>query len=226
VGKDQVAKGREMHWIRVDRYFIGDPQQPAVATQPVACHHCENAPCEQVCPVAATVHSQEGLNDMVYNRCVGTRYCANNCPYKVRRFNFFDYNERLEASNRELAQLVINPQVSVRSRGVMEKCTYCVQRIQNVKIDARNGRRPIADGEIKAACQQACPTQAIEFGDLNDPNSRVAQAHGSDRAYGMLAELNVQPRTKYLARVRNPHPALSSHEANHLLDHGSQHGHS
>ncbi len=224
VGKDQVAKGREMHWLRVDRYFQGDVDNPQVANQPVACHHCENAPCEQVCPVAATVHSDEGLNDMIYNRCVGTRYCANNCPYKVRRFNFFDYNKQLEEPNRQLAQLLINPEVTVRSRGVMEKCTYCVQRIQSVKIDAKNERRPILDGEIKTACQAACPTTAISFGDLNDPASIVSQAHSDPRAYGMLSELNVKPRTKYLARIRNPNPVLvdltnSNHEE-HL------HGHS
>ncbi len=226
VGKDQVARGREMHWIRVDRYFQGDFDNPQVVTQPVACHHCENAPCEQVCPVAATVHSSEGLNDMIYNRCVGTRYCANNCPYKVRRFNFFDYNKGLEEPNRQLAQLVINPEVTVRSRGVMEKCTYCVQRIQTVKIDAKNDRRPIQDGEIKTACQAACPSQAIEFGDLNDPNSRVAQAHANPRAYGMLAELNVKPRTKYLARIRNPNLALATETTTPEFDNGSHHGHS
>lgn len=213
VGKDQVLKGREMHWIRVDRYFSGEPEAPDVAHQPLACHHCENAPCEQVCPVAATVHSDEGLNDMIYNRCVGTRYCANNCPYKVRRFNFFDYNQQLEAPGGELVQLGVNPEVTVRSRGVMEKCTYCVQRIQHAKIEAKNDGRPVRDGEVVTACQQACPTRAIEFGDLNDKKSRVAKSHADPRAYGMLAELNVKPRTKYLARIRNPHPLLAKETA-------------
>lgn len=223
VGREQVSRGREMHWIRVDRYFSGDPDDPQVATQPVACHHCENAPCEQVCPVAATVHSDEGLNDMVYNRCIGTRYCANNCPYKVRRFNFFDYNEKLEEPNRQLAQLVINPEVTVRNRGVMEKCTYCVQRIQSVKIDAKNGDRAIRDGELKTACQQACPTVAIDFGDLN-ARSRVAQRHADSRSYAMLAELNVKPRTKYLGRIRNPHPRLTNNDSPSQQG-SSDHGH-
>lgn len=221
VGKDQVLGGREMHWIRNDRYFSGNPEDPQVDHQPVTCHHCENAPCEQVCPVAATVHSDEGLNDMVYNRCVGTRYCANNCPYKVRRFNFLDYNEQLEEPQGELLQLMINPKVTVRSRGVMEKCTYCVQRIQDGKIDAKNGRRSLSDGDVKTACQEACPASAIVFGDLNDPNSEVAVAHSSDRSYGMLSELNTKPRTKYLARIRNPHPWLEELSRQHHRKHGA-----
>jgi len=163
--------------------------------------------------VAATVHSHEGLNDMVYNRCIGTRYCANNCPYKVRRFNYFYYHKDLDNPRNEVQKMVYNPEVTIRSRGVMEKCTYCVQRIQNAKIEAKNERRPLKDGEIQTACQQVCPAQAIVFGDLADPKSAVAQLHHSNRAYGMLAELNVKPRTKYLARVRNPHPALQAMES-------------
>jgi molybdopterin-containing oxidoreductase family iron-sulfur binding subunit len=211
VGRDQVSRGREMHWIRVDRYFAGDFDNPRVVTQPVTCHHCENAPCEQVCPVGATTHSEEGLNDMAYNRCVGTRYCANNCPYKVRRFNFLDFNKKYEQANTELIQMVLNPEVTVRERGVIEKCTYCVQRIQSAKIVSKNEGRKVRDGEIVTACQQACAANAIEFGDLRNEDSKVAKAHANSRAYAMLAELNIKPRTKYLARIRNPHSALGGH---------------
>ncbi|GIW99650.1 MAG: molybdopterin oxidoreductase [Pirellulaceae bacterium] len=220
VGKEQVKRGREMHWIRVDRYFRGSVDAPQMVHQPVACAHCETAPCEQVCPVAATVHTEEGINAMAYNRCIGTRYCANNCPYKVRRFNYFNYNteygyfygwqrrDELETANRKLQQLVLNPEVTVRGRGVMEKCTYCIQRVQNGKIAARREGRLLEDGEVQSACQAACPTQAIVFGNLKDSASRVAQLQQDPRAYAMLSELNIKPRTLYLARVRNPHPRL------------------
>ncbi len=209
VGKAQVFKGREMHWLRVDRYFRGDPENPELAYQPLPCQQCELAPCEQVCPVAATVHSQEGLNDMVYNRCVGTRYCANNCPFKVRRFNFFNFHKDLEVPAGEIAKMKYNPQVTVRSRGVMEKCTYCVQRIQAAKIAAKNTGQAIRDGHIQTACQQVCPTGAIVFGDLADQQSEVFHLQRLARAYALLAELNIRPRTVYLARIRNPHPILT-----------------
>lgn len=280
VGKDQVRRGREMHWLRIDRYFRGNPRlkpgdvkvpeqagsEPrgvVVTGQPVLCMHCEHAPCESVCPVAAAVHDREGLNLMVYNRCVGTRYCNNNCPYKVRRFNFFNWDKR-EPANRKylglnvlsetgvaqdkekvkaLAAMAQNPEVTVRSRGVMEKCTYCQQRISAGKIEARNAsvrdgnpNVKVPDGTIQTACQQTCPTGAIVFGDLSDKNSRVSQVHHMGekphpRAYAMLAELNIRPRTAYMARVRNPHPLLEDLEPysippiGHAHEHHGEEGH-
>ncbi|MEM6505879.1 MAG: TAT-variant-translocated molybdopterin oxidoreductase [Planctomycetota bacterium] len=243
VGKKQVWRSREMHWQRTDTYYKGDPDKPEdiqVVHQPVSCVQCENAPCEQVCPVAATVHDTEGLNTMVYNRCIGTRYCSNNCPYKVRRFNYFDYHAksvRKDFANPwlnipdtqqdkaidQIKRMVFNPDVTVRMRGVMEKCTYCTQRIQRAKIQQKNAyvqsqneggfthdpteQKTVPDGTIVVACQDACPTDCISFGDLNDPESKVAKIqYKNKRVYGMLDELNTRPRTKYLAKIRNPHP--------------------
>ncbi|MFP4436995.1 MAG: TAT-variant-translocated molybdopterin oxidoreductase [Chloroflexaceae bacterium] len=205
VGKEQVLKAREMHWLRIDRYYTGDPDNPTVHFQPMMCVHCEKAPCEVVCPVAATVHDDEGINNMIYNRCVGTRYCSNNCPYKVRRFNFLQYTDR----QTESLKLMRNPDVTVRNRGVMEKCTYCIQRIVAARIQANVENREINDGEVQTACQAACPTRAIVFGNLNDPESQVRKLKAEPLNYIMLEELNIQPRTTWLADVRNPHPILA-----------------
>jgi molybdopterin-containing oxidoreductase family iron-sulfur binding subunit len=207
VGKDQVARGREMHWLRVDRYTHGSPDEPKeFYLQPVPCMHCENAPCEYVCPVAATVHSADGLNDMLYQRCVGTRFCSNNCPYKVRRFNFLHYADYSTPT----VKLQYNPDVTVRSRGVMEKCTYCVQRIRHAQINAEAEQRAIFDGEILTACQAACPAQAIIFGDINDPRSKVKAMKESPLTYALLEEVNTVPRTTYLAALRNPNRELET----------------
>ena len=235
VGKDQVMKGREMHWIRVDRYFTGEPEEPEAVAQPVACMQCENAPCETVCPVNATVHNEEGLNVMAYNRCIGTRYCANNCPYKVRRFNFFDYNQRgldklylgpiAPKGTEETIKLQKNPNVTVRMRGVMEKCTFCVQRIEEAKISARVKARDSKDiripsGSLQTACQQACPADAIVFGDLKNEKDEVGQLRNLPQNYSLLEYLNVRPRLTYLGRVRNPNPAMPGARASYIPSHG------
>jgi molybdopterin-containing oxidoreductase family iron-sulfur binding subunit len=219
VGKTEVWRGREMHWLRIDRYFVEDSKlgasvdDPLVINQPLACVHCEEAPCENVCPVNATTHGPEGLNEMAYNRCIGTRYCAANCPYKVRKFNYLNWHNdsvwKETAGLPETMQMQQNPNVTVRFRGVMEKCTYCVQRIQSVKIKNLRESREIKDGEIKTACQQTCPAEAIMFGDVNDENSRVTRWARADRRFSLLGDLGTRPRTTYLGKVRNPNPEMA-----------------
>ena len=240
VGKREVERGREMYWIRIDRYFLGDDDEaPQTMLQPVACQHCEEAPSENVCPVNATAHSPEGLNDMAYNRCIGTRYCANNCPYKVRRFNYLDWHAHLEELHDEqtgdripyrvygqfpeTTKMQFNPNVTVRMRGVMEKCTFCVQRIQEAKIAARRDGRAVGGDEVVTACAQACPSGAIVFGDLNQ-DSRVARLSRLDRHYALLAEIGTQPRTTFLAKIRNPNPAMGAAQAHSDTDAQETHG--
>ena len=232
VGKAEVLKGREMFWIRIDRYYRGDRENPDFVQMPLLCQHCGNAPCETVCPVMATMHNDEGLNVMTYNRCVGTRYCANNCPYKVRRFNFFQYSDfrmgRQDGRERvSPLELVLNPDVSTRTRGVMEKCTFCVHRIRAAKDKAREEGSPLKDGELQTACQQTCPAKAIHFGDRNDPNSVVAKLWQDPRNYGLLEDLNTDPSVRYFALVRNrdeASPYRSMYQAHHVDHHGGGHG--
>jgi molybdopterin-containing oxidoreductase family iron-sulfur binding subunit len=208
IGPEEIARGRDMHWLRIDAYRVGSAQRPGF--QPVPCMHCEHAPCEPVCPVEASVHDGEGLNVQVYNRCIGTRFCQANCPYKVRRFNWFGYADGQEYANlgEDVAKAAHNPDVTVRTRGVMEKCTYCVQRISRARRTAEKEDRPLRDGEVVTACQSACPTRAITFGNKNDPASRVAAERKQPHHYALLGHLGTRPRTTYLARLRNSNPDL------------------
>jgi molybdopterin-containing oxidoreductase family iron-sulfur binding subunit len=212
VGKEEVLRVHEMHWIRIDRYYSGDEEDPEVVFQPVMCQHCDNAPCENVCPVAATNQSSEGLNQMVYNRCIGTRYCNNNCPYKVRRFNWFNYTEAgtLGGNLRDpagmtgdLRRMVLNPDVTVRSQGVIEKCSFCFQRIQSAKLAAKSENRALKDEELQTACSQSCPASAIVFGDMNDPGSEISKLMASGRRYNLLEEIYTKPSVHYLTKIRN-----------------------
>ena len=220
VGKKYVIQGRIMQWIRLDRYYSGSPENPDVLFMPVMCQHCDNAPCETVCPVAATVHNNEGLNDMIYNRCVGTRYCANNCPYKVRRFNWFDYTGIKKPLN-----MAMNPEVSQRARGVMEKCSFCKSRIKSAQMTAKNEGRPLKEGEVKTACQESCPTQAIYFGDINDKNSEVYRQFHKENSYKLLEELNAVPAVAYQTKIRNAHhlKGASGHENEQGQENGGHH---
>ncbi|HMN69037.1 MAG TPA: 4Fe-4S dicluster domain-containing protein, partial [Bdellovibrionales bacterium] len=219
VGRRYVMEGREMHWLRIDRYYVGTPEDPDVVHQPLPCMHCDNAPCETVCPVIATVHGEEGTNDMIYNRCVGTRYCANNCPYKVRRFNWFDFTQVQSPTH-----LALNPEVTVRNRGVMEKCSFCIHRIKYEKSKAKIEDRKLKDGDVKVACQQSCPSDCIVFGDLNDPESAVAKEFKSPKAYALLEELNAQPAVRYQVKVRNT-DKLKGEKKHHGPAHHEEKGH-
>jgi len=205
VGKDQVAVGREMHWLRIDRYYTGTSDEPNVILQPMLCQQCDNAPCENVCPVAATTHSPDGLNMMTYNRCVGTRYCSNNCPYKVRRFNFFNFRDHFKNGyySREPVEMLYNPEVTVRSRGVMEKCTFCVQRIAEARQEALKEGRALKGGDVVTACQQACPANAIVFGDVNESGSDIARLRNHPLGYHVLENLDTKPNVTYIAKLRN-----------------------
>jgi len=206
IGREEVINRRIMHWMRIDRYYSEQAENPEVFYMPVMCQHCDNAPCENVCPVAATPHSDEGLNQMAYNRCIGTRYCMNNCPYRVRRFNWYQFTNNAKyafTEDLDLSRMVLNPDVLVRTRGVVEKCTMCVQRIQEGKLNAKKENRPLRDGEIKPACLQACAADAIIFGDLNDKESKIAKAYENERNYHLLEELHTLPSVGYLTKVRN-----------------------